>query len=341
VDKNFIYGRIYAEIKNGYSKIDIPQKTLYFKHSSVAEYFHIYSNYDNILLEAKRRGLSTEEEQLEYAISEGWWTKEKESKINSLRNTVQNLIKTKNNLVLPSQKSSIDEQIKKTESILITFTKERKEIISYTAEEYANERFLDEMVMALTYEDQDLLIKAFQKQDDYFNLSDKEVETVREVYNKNLFLFSSRNLKYIGASGFFQNLVYLNDDANGFWGVPVSKCTKYQVDLLLYGKMYKNLIKSYAENGEQISEEILNDSEKFIEWVENKSTIDSGKQVKRKKSRSEGKNVVSSYVGASKEDLEKLGVKIDKLKGKSLLELAQEKGGVLEQSDYLKARENN
>ena len=46
-------------------------------------------------------------------------------------------------------------------------------------------------------------------------------------------------------------------------------------------------------------------------------------------------------VGATKEDLDKLGVKVEKLKGKSLLQLAQEKGGTLEKSDYFAARENS
>jgi len=53
-----------------------------------------------------------------------------------------------------------------------------------------------------------------------------------------------------------------------------------------------------------------------------------------------GDNAVSSYVGASADDLEKMGVKIEKIKGKSLLDLAREKGGTLEKSDYLKVREN-
>lgn len=341
MDKNFIYGRIYAEIKNGYSKVDIGNKTFYFKHPSVAEYFNIYSNYDNIISEAKSRGLNSEQEQLEYVISEGWWSKDKESQMNSLKKTIQNLIKTKNKLILPSQKSAIDEQIKRNESILITFAKERKEIISYTAEEYANERFLDETVICLTFEDQNLLVKSFKEKDDYYDLPDKEVEKIREMYNSNLFLFSHKNLKHVAASGFFQNLVYLNENADGFWGNAVTKCTKHQVDVLLYGKMYKNLIKSYSENGENIDDEISNDPEKFVEWVDNKTSVDSGKRVKHKVSKNGGKNLVSSYVGASKEDLDKLGVKVDKLKGKSLLELANEKGGVLEKSDYLKARENS
>ena len=51
--------------------------------------------------------------------------------------------------------------------------------------------------------------------------------------------------------------------------------------------------------------------------------------------------MVSSTVGATQDDLNKLGVKVEKLKGKSLLELANEKGGTLEKSDYFAARESS
>lgn len=340
MDKSFIYGRIYSEITNGFSKIDVKGNLFYFKHPSFAEHFGIYSNYDIILAEAKKRGLDTEKEQLENAILEGWWSSEKEYEINILKKTVHNLNKTKNKLVLPSQKDAIDSQIKRNRAILATFSKERKDIIRYTAEDYANQRFLDETVIISTYKNRELTERAFSG-DTYYDLSDEDVEKIREGHNNNLFVFSFNNLKLIAASGFFQNLIYLNDDAPGFWGKPCSLCTKYQIDLLIYGKMYKNLIKNYSENGKPVSDEILEDPEKFIDWVDNQSNTGSKSNIKKSAKSSSGQNAVSSYVGATQEDLNKLGVKTEKLRGKSLLELAAEKGGTLEKNDYLSARENN
>lgn len=340
MDKNFIYGRIYSEITNSYSKIEINNTLFYFKHPSFAEYFSIYSNYEIILEDAKKRGLSTEKEQLDIAISEGWWTTEKESQISIFRKTIDNLIKTKNKLVLPSQKESINSQIKRNEAILMTFVKERKEIIRYTAEEYTNQRFLDETVIISTYKNKELTDRAFNN-DDYYNLSDEYVEKIRDAHSNNLQIFSPKNLKLIAASGFFQNLIYLNDDSFGFWGKPSSLCTKYQIDLLIYGKMYKNLIKNYAENNKPIQEDILADPEKFIEWVENQSNNGPINSRKQSSKSGKGNNTVSSYVGATKEDLNKMDIKIEKLRGKSLLELASENGGILEKSDYLNARENS
>ena len=85
----------------------------------------------------------------------------------------------------------------------------------------------------------------------------------------------------------------------------------------------------------------MSDPDKFIEWTDNQSK-EPGIKSRNKKSKTGGSNMVSSTVGATKEDLDKLGIKVEKLKGnKSLLELAAEKGGTLEKSDYFAARENN
>lgn len=333
MDKNFTYGRIYSEIVNGFSRVKINNRFFYFKHPTLAEYFRIHSNYEFLLDEAKKRGLYSEKQQLEEAIAEGWWSSEKESEINFLRKTINNLIKTKNKLILPSQKDQIQLQIKRSEAILATFIKERKDIIRYTSEDYANQRFIDETIIVSTYKDKELVNKAFNNED-YYYLSSEDVDKIREAYNNNSIIFSFKELKLIAASGFFQNLIYLADDASGFWGKPACLCTKYQVDLLVYGKMYKNLIKNYAENGKPINDDILEDSEKFVEWVENQSNTPNLKNRKQKS----GKNVVSSYVGATKEDLDSLGVKTEKIRGKSLLELAAEKGGVLDKNDYLNLR---
>lgn len=337
MDKNFIYGRIYSEIANGFSQETIDDKIYYFKHPTIAEHFSIYSNYEIILEQAKQKGLPTEEEKLKEAIEGGWWSSKKEAEITMLQTTIDNLIKTRNKLVLPSQKQSLNDQIKKNEAILLTYTKERRDILNFTAEEFAGQRFLDETVIVLTYSDQELLNRFFTS-DDYYNLADNDVEKLRATHNQQMAVFNLLTLKRIAATGFFQNLLFLSEDAFNFWGKPASQCTKFQIDVLLYGKMYKNIIKNQAENDAPIQEEILNDAEKFVEWADNRS---SGSSYSKQSRAKQGSNEVSSLVGATGSDLKELGVKIDKVRGKSLLDLVEENGGIMEKSEYLDARENN
>ena len=104
--------------------------------------------------------------------------------------------------------------------------------------------------------------------------------------------------------------------------------------------MYKNLIKNYAENGKPVPDDVVADPEKFVLWVENQSPEKKGSPIRNRK-KTGSNNMVSSTVGATPEDLKKMGTKIDKLSGgKTLLQMAQESGGTLEKEQYLKAREN-
>ena len=340
MEKHSEYGRIYSEICRGFS-IDIIEKhNVYFKHPTLAEHFSTYSNYDVFINDGRKKGLESEEEKVKQAIKGGWWTNDKESKINFLKKTIQNLYKTRDKLLYPSQKAEIEKQIKQNEAILITYSKERREIVGYTLEDYASSKLTEELLIFFSYKNNDFTQRLFPDREEYYNLTEDHVEKIKNSFDSYSRIFNSDNIRKIASCGFFQNLVYLNEDAYSFWGKPTIHCTKYQIDLLLYGKMYKNMIRSYAENGKPIPDEILSDPDKFIEWTDNKSR-DSGIKSNNKKSKSGSSNMVSSAVGATKDDLDKLGVKVEKLKGKSLLQMAEESGGVLEKSDYFEARENN
>lgn len=335
MDKNSEYGRIYSEICRGFSKDLIEKSNVYFKHPTIAEHFSTYSNYDVFISDGRKKGLELEKEKVEEAIRGGWWTSEKESRLNFLRKTVQNLFKTRDKLLLLSQKAEIEKQIKQTEAILITYTKERREIVGYTLEDYANSKLTEELLIFFTYKNSKFTERLFSSRDEYYDLTEGHVEKIKSSFDQYSRVFNNDNIRRIAACGFFQNLVYLNEDANSFWGVPTVKCTKYQIDLLLYGKMYKNMIRSYSENGKPIADQILSDPDTFVEWADSQS---GGSSYKNRKQKS-GKNVVSSYVGATQQDLDHLGVKTEKIGGKSLLELAAEKGGQLDKNDYLSLRE--
>jgi hypothetical protein len=335
VDKNSEYGRIYSEICRGFSKDLIEKSNVYFKHPTIAEHFSTYSNYDVFISDGRKKGLELEKEKVEEAIKGGWWTSEKESRLNFLRKTVQNLFKTRDKLLLLSQKAEIEKQIKQTEAILITYTKERREIVGYTLEDYANSKLTEELLIFFTYKNSEFTERLFSNRDEYYDLTEGHVDKIKTSFDQYSRVFNNDNIRRIAACGFFQNLVYLNEDANSFWGMPTVKCTKYQIDLLLYGKMYKNMIRSYSENGKPIADQILSDPDTFVEWADSQS---GGSSYKNRKQKS-GKNVVSSYVGATQQDLDHLGVKTEKIGGKSLLELAAERGGQLDKNDYLSLRE--
>lgn len=330
------YEELFHEIISGFSLYKIDNFNIYFKHPSLHENFGINSKYKYLLEDAKQKGLPTEEEKIKEAIDGGWWTSKKESEIKILQRSKANLFKTKLSMRFPGEKAAIDKQIKKVDSILITLIKERNELMNYTAEDYANNRFVDELIMFYTYKDPLLKEKFFNNFDDYYDIDENFFEKLKKTFNIFQKKINDLQIKLLAASGFFQNLVFLTDNPEIFWGKKLLDCTKYQTDVLLYGKLYRNTIRSYAENGSPVPENVLEDPEKFISWLEDQNQ--SHKKNSAKKSKS--KNAVSSFVGATPEDLEKMGVKVERFKGKTLLDLAKEKGGTLEKHDYLKVRES-
>lgn len=332
------YGKIYSEIVDGYSEFEFKNHKIFLKHPSVDQQFKTYKGYDLTLIEAKKKGLQSEKEKVEDAIKNKWWSNEKESEYQILKKTIENLIKTRDKLAYISQKKELDLQLKKTESRYLTYAKERKDLIGYTIEEYSNEKFFDQLILDLTYKDKNLNIKYFENNENYYDLEEEDIKDIRIIFNKNSQHFSQETLKLIAACGFFQNLIYLEDSPIHFWGKPTVCCSRYQIDLLIYGKMIRKTIEGYSQSGKTLSENISSDPEKLVNWVDNQNGIANSSKSKSKKIPSD--NSVSSLVGATKEDLDNLGVNIQKIKGKSLLQLAKEQGGTLEKSDYLRAREN-
>lgn len=339
MDKNSHYGLIYNEICKGYTSDFLNEVQFFFKHPSLSEYFNLYNTYDINKKHAEKKGVLSENDKIAECIQNNWWSQQNESKLNLLQKTVQNLYKTKEKLLYPSQKEDIDKQIKKTNHILITLIKERNDLVGYTSEKYAEDKFVDNLIINLTYKDVSFKEKFFTKEEDFYNLSDSDCTIIKNIFHKINGTFAIDILKKIAANGFFQNLIYLNSDPFLFWGKPTVQCSKYQIDLLVYGKIYRKFIESYQKNGESIPEEILGDADKLIDFIENKKNDSLNNKFKKTKTKDKD-NTISSFVGASKKDLDSMGVKVEKLKGKSILELAREKGGTLEKSDYFNAREN-
>lgn len=326
------YGKLYSEICNGFSIEEIDQTPVYFKHLSISEYFDSVKCYDKYLQEALDLGLFKEGDKIKEAIDGKWWSSENESKIELLKLTIRNLLKTKDRLLYNSQKEEIQKQIDKNNHILLSYIKERSEIVGYTAEHYADSKSNESLIKSNVFKDKEFRQKLFEEEDLNEDIDLQKIKNKFYLINDK---FSESNIKRLAAAGFFQNLIFISSEPMDFWGVPLFKCTRYQNDLLLYGKIYRNFIKNRSEIGKAIPDEILSEPDKFISFLENQQ---SGKQNIIKKNKNTNNNV-SSYVGATNDDLKDMGVKVEKIQGKSLLQLAQENGGIIEKNDYLRARE--
>ena len=150
------------------------------------------------------------------------------------------------------------------------------------------------------------------------------------TYNKNTKKFGSSNLKKISLSGFFTNLFYLcENNAYTFFGKPLVELTFYQVELFGYGRYYKSLM----ENSEaQVPDDVKEDPEKLVEWFE---STKNAREVLDKSKGSEKEGSATSLVGATKQDLKRLGLD-NPNETINLAKKAAEKGGTLSMEDMMK-----
>ena len=335
-EKNFL-AKLYAEIIDGFSEIKWNNRALYVRHLTLYDSFKLLSLYEDFILKGLSSGLLKEDEKVKDAIDGGWWSSELEQKVSMLKTTIRNLYKTKQKIAYESQKAVLQEQIQKNEFILTSLLTDRSGFVGYTCEQYADSKYEQYLLSIAIFEDRNLT-KTFLNDETLEDISENDISRLVSLYNEVLHKFSVKNIKKIGASGFMQNLIFSCEDSYCFWGKAINQCTRYQNDIFLYAKMYRNIIKSNAEIGKPIHEDIVSSPEKLIAFVEKKQVH---KQSNKASNKVADNNTVSSYVGATGNDLKEMGVSVEKFGGKSLLQIAREKGGIIEKSDYLGVREKS
>jgi hypothetical protein len=314
-----------AQIQNLYLKICLGYSSFNFEHFGevfVAHLRHLQSckirqSYDEGMDLAKKLGLKPEKDYLEYFIEKKWWSKEKEDEIKGLSNFIESLKKSKERVILPSQKEAFEKEIAETQINLSNIILERKSLIPFTAEEYAEKHYGKVFLLESLFKDSKLLEKAFQNQESLKDIDDEVYEKLWSNTMLSIAEFSVENIKYLSASSFFQNLLYLSGKDHScynFFGKPVVELTTYQIDVFSNGVYYRSFIENSTE---KISSDILSDPKSLIDWIESNSSASSGAKKMLDKSPNSKKKArkgeersgrMSSFVGATKSDYEKLGI---------------------------------
>ena len=108
-----------------------------------------------------------------------------------------------------------------------------------------------------------------------------------------------------------------------FFGIPVVKLNNFQLNLLIYTRIFKNIF----EMNDDIPDKIKKDPEALLDYA---NSSEAREEVKSKMNASSS---ASTIVGATKEDLEELGMNTSS--GTSLHEAAKKKGGSLSMKDLM------
>jgi len=319
---------VFSEILRGYTLVTIPDSgEVKIKH---------FNNFDAAELDIKNRffydkavsqGLPTRKQRIDHLLEEDIWTEEKNKEILNLQSLIAGLKVSKSKVFLQAHIEQINNDLKKNQAQLSALSLKKEELIGFSAEAYAarriNERYMHNAFLRGNGE------KLFTEEE-FEELEEGKLVNLIGTYNKSAKKFNSSDLKKLSVSGFFTNLFYLcENNAYSFFGKPLIQLTFYQIELFGYGRYYKSLIEN-SDN--KLPNEISSDPEKIVEWFESsksaQATLD-----KSKNAGAEGS--ATSLVGATKEDLKRLGLD-NPNETINMAKKASEKGGKLNMDDMMK-----
>ena len=316
---------IFSEVLRGYSLVESSFGKSRINH---------FTNFDSAALDIKskafydkavKEGLPSREERVDYLLREGVWTDEKNKDVINTKSYVIGLKSSKSKAFVQTQIDQINKDIEENQLKLSKLELEKEEMIGFTAEAYAARR-INEFYMFNAFSSEEGQ-KLFTPQE-FEDLEENKMMELIALYNKTTKKFNSNNLKLVSLAGFFTNIFFLCDnDAFVFYGKAIVELTFYQIELFGYGRYYKSLLE---QTEGQPPADMMDKPHKLVEWFD---STKSAKEVLDKVDKGEG--TASSLVGATKQDLKRLGLD-NPQETINLAKKAAAKGGKLTMEDMMK-----
>jgi hypothetical protein len=320
------YKKAFRDIKNGFSEIKVLENLFYLKHLSLEDQVDIDQIYDHYFDEAKSRGVPTNDEILKQLIEEKQWSTRQESLIKQEEDFIDNLNKQKKSLYLKSEIQRINADIESGQKRLYDLKNTKAAFFNRTAESYAEERVNDFYILKCLYKDKSLSKSAFEE-DQFDNIDSETLTCIIKQYSEVYKNINDNTIQYLVLQDFFNLYMPFAENPTEFFGKSVCELTYNQVKLLIYARFFKNVF----QQNDKMPQEIRNDPDKIIDYV---NANENAKKVIENKNNKE--NQATSIVGATSEDLEYVGLKTKGQKTLSLADEAKKKGGSLSMEDMMK-----
>ena len=319
------YKKAFRDIKNGFSEIKVLENLFYLKHLSLEDQVDIDQIYDHYFDEAKSRGVPTNDETLKRLIEEKQWSTKQESLIKQEEDFIDNLNKQKKSLYLKSEIQRVNADIELGQKRLYDLKNTKASFFNRTAESYAEERVNDFYILKCLYKDKKLSQQAFEE-DQFDNIDSETLTSIIKQYSEVYKNINDNTIQYLVLQDFFNLYMPFAENPTEFFGKSVCELTFNQVKLLIYSRFFKNVF----QQNDKMPQEIRNDPDKIIEYV---NANENAKKVIENKNNKE--NQATSIVGATSEDLEYVGLKAKGQKTLSLADEAKKKGGSLSMEDMM------
>ena len=309
------YRKLLKEISDGYSSFFVEEKKRFIKHQSTNDLVDFDDVYEMYLNRATSKGLPTEEEIFKTLKEEGGWSDKNDAEIESQSFYVENLIKNKKNIVLKSAMDQINKQIDEAKEKLDDLKKKKQGLVRNSADGYALNRANDFYIFNSFYKDENLKDRLYT-QEEFEYASTKEVSELVTIYNNFHHNFREDNIQHLAIQDFYKVYYHFSENSIDFFGKPILELTNFQLNLILYTRIFKNIF----ETNENIPDRIKKDPSALLDFA---NSSESREKIKKQ---FEDKNSAgSTVVGATQEDLSELGMETA---GQSLSEIAKKKGSL-------------
>lgn len=321
---------LFVEILKGYSISYYKNNRIYFKHNNSFDSGDIDHLKQEFIEKAKKNGLPTEDEKEKYLIDENLWSKEKNNEIKKLKFLISGLKQTKSKLFKNDDIEEINKQIEDKKLELIKLIEERKSLLGFTVQDYANKKINEYYIFNSLYKNKDLTNRFFSEQE-FDELENEEISNILKIYdeiNKN---YKEDNLKKIALSSYYLNLFNLcEENPFNLYGKPIIYLTFYQIEIFGYARYFRNAL---SEAKHKPPDDYYEDPDKLIEWLESSKNAEEIIEESEKHHKNTEGAIATSIIGAKKEDLAKIGKDEG---GVSLHKEAEKKGGILSMEDLMK-----
>lgn len=309
------------QILDSRTAFDLNGQRLFIRHFSLKDQnlisFH-YQKYEKI---AVSKGIETSEQIYKRLKDDGDWTEQDDLKISEMQTYVDNLKKTKSKIFLPSQKESHQKLIDEEESKLNFLLAKKSELVSMSAEDYANKRANEEFLRSLIYKDENLKNLAFSDEE-FGELSVTDISDISKKYYDISKKLSDVNIQKIVLQDFFNMYLSACENPYFFYGKFISELSVFQVKLCLFGRIFYNIFQYHDD----IPEDIRKEPQAIFDFVDSKKNRESFKD----KYKDGGATAV---FGATEKDLDILDPSARKV---SLSEEIKKNGGSLNMDQMIK-----
>jgi hypothetical protein len=286
--------KVLSKILRGASSVFYKNKCVFIKHLTYLDSIDSDFLYEEKLHSNINSGVLTEQNKLDFLISKGFWSKDKDEKIEQIRNETIALKNKKNLLVLPSKVKTLESEINEKELSFYELLAEKHSLLGNTAENLAKQYADDIIIVRSFFSDHKLSQNLFDLNID--DLDFLECENIKSVYKNSLLEFSQEAIKKIAISPYFNELSFIANGDFNILGKPISEYTFFQLDLFSYAKIYKRILESEP----QPPVEIRSSPEKLESW------FDANNRKSKLNVNKNNDSAGSAIVGATPEDIKEI-----------------------------------